>query len=150
MCDERKVEQRPLKKTYRTVGIVYAISLLFLFGCNQYPSLDETYVLSEASVKAEEMIEAMEPVTNAVAVDHEDRMYVAADVKHMARFRMKQIRQEAHKKLSNEWPDKTIFFSTDKKAMLELLKLNKEMEEKKMGEKELTEHLTTIEKHMKG
>lgn len=142
--------KKPLNNVYQKQSFIYALCVLFLVGCHQYPSLDETYVLSEDSVKAEQMIEEMEPVTHAVAVDHEDSIYVAAEVKHMARFRMKKIRQEAHKKLSEAWPNKTVFFSTDKKAMLELLQLNKEMEEKKMDKKELTQQLTKIEEHMKG
>ncbi|SFE32696.1 hypothetical protein [Alteribacillus iranensis] len=130
------------------------LCLLFsvLGGCQDQNTSSETEHLNEAMTKSESIMEEMEPITSSVAIydDKEKEIYAAAEVRHMDRLRLDKIRKEAHKKLSEEWPNETVHFSTDKKALIELRKLNKDLAAKKMGEEELKKRLTKIEEHMKG
>lgn len=131
---------------------VLLLILMMMSGCQQSGNSQETHQISAQTVKSEALLEELEPVTTAVAINNEKdkEIFAAAKVKHMHRLRLEQVRKDAHKRLSEEWPEWTVHFSTDKKVLLELQKLNKDMANETMKDKELKKRLSKIEEYMKG
>ncbi|SDH38194.1 hypothetical protein [Alteribacillus bidgolensis] len=132
------------------VILLTSIFLVYAAGCQENASPEPTRVINKETHEAEELLEELEPITTAVAITSGKKLYAAAEVKQMDRFQLESVRKKGYDRLSNRWPDYNIHFSTDKKAMLELQNLNKDMSVKKMKKKEREQRLTKIEEFMKG
>ncbi|WP_240377677.1 hypothetical protein [Bacillus piscicola] len=138
-------------KVFPLRRILFCFMFLFLLvSCQAGDYPKKTVTLNEETVQAETLIQNIDPVTSAVAIHNEKELYAAAEVEHMARLRLESIRKEAHERLTDQWPEKTIFFSTDKKALLELRKLNNDLAFKSVSKKEIDKRLSKIEEYMKG
>ncbi|SDH09819.1 hypothetical protein SAMN05192534_101606 [Alteribacillus persepolensis] len=140
-----------MRKNFRIIiGMNVVFLILLAAGCNQQASELPQHVINEETNEAEELLKDMDPITSAVVITNDDKMYAAAEVKHMNRFQLESIRKQGYNRLSKRWPDHNIHFSTDKKALMELQKLNNDMGEKKVGKKDQEKRLTKIEEFMKG
>lgn len=95
--------------------------------------------------KAVQMLKAREDVKDAVAVQANGRLLVAYQVKHLHRFRMKQIEKEVGKALNEQFREKVIA-SHDLKIFWETKALKEKLETKHMSEKQIEKEVTIIQK----
>ncbi|WP_413380367.1 hypothetical protein [Alkalihalobacillus sp. 1P02AB] len=92
----------------------------------------------------------MNEIIEVHAVSFEDKIYVAPKVKQFSRFRLKEIRKEGFDKIKERYSEDEIHVSTDRKVYMELEKLEKELKNETIKEKDLKEKVRKIEKYMKG
>lgn len=95
--------------------------------------------------KAVQMLKERQDVKDAVAVEANGRLLVAYQVKHMHRFRMKQIEKDIERMLNDTF-DKQVIASRDLKIFWETKALKEKMETKNMSEKEIEKEVTIIQK----
>ncbi|MCM3713686.1 hypothetical protein [Halalkalibacter oceani] len=133
---------------------------LLLAGCQsvanppdiQPLSLEDQAVIEQQQAdEAKRILLSMEEIVEVKGVnDGEDNIYLAPEVKHFDRFRLKEIRKQSHDRVKKRYPEANVHVSTDKKIFLELGRLEQELKEKKISEKRLTDELTKLEDKMKG
>ncbi|KIP21676.1 Sporulation lipoprotein YhcN/YlaJ [Anoxybacillus ayderensis] len=138
------------------------ISMFFLMSCaheqkEQQQSLQQeniTNVSHDGSAKrsdqqqakrAVDMLKEREDVKDAVAVEANGRLLVAYQVKHLHRFRMKQIEKEVGKAL-NEAFGKKVIASHDLKIFWKTKALKEKIDTKNISEKEIEKEMTVIQK----
>lgn len=95
--------------------------------------------------KAVDMLKARRDVKDAVAVEANGRLLVAYQVKHMQRFRMKDIEKDIERTLNDTF-DKQVIASRDLKIFWETKALKEKLETKHMSEKEIEKEMMTIQK----
>jgi hypothetical protein len=83
---------------------------------------DENKELKTLEKVRKEMI-SMEPVYDVAIVKGGNDTLIAYKVKHMHRFRMKQIEKEINKRLEEKFPKENFTVSSDYKIFLEVVEL---------------------------
>jgi len=81
----------------------------------------------------------------AVVKGKEDTL-VAYKVKHMQRFRMKQIEKDVQKRLEKKFPKEKFTISSDYKIFLEAVRLNEHIKNPKYSERKAESRLKEIVK----
>lgn len=129
--------------------------IILLVGCQTAPENEKqledhaAYEQHKAD-EAKEIILSMKEVTEVKGVNHEGHLYLAPSVKPFDRFRLKEIREKGHDSVKKHHPEATVFFSTDKKIYMELDKLEDQLKNKQISEKQLKGKLKKLEEMMKG
>ncbi|AKS37653.1 membrane protein [Anoxybacillus gonensis] len=95
--------------------------------------------------KAVQMLKERQDVKDAVAVEANGRLLVAYQVKHLHRFRMKQIEKDVRNMLNDAFDEKVIA-SHDLKIFWKTKALKEKIETKQMNEKEIEKEVTIIQK----
>ncbi|MFC5714143.1 hypothetical protein ACFPU1_15440 [Thalassorhabdus alkalitolerans] len=153
-----------MKLKHLTCVLLLIASFVFMTaGCQQPPEISgHTEVSPPEPVKnaaaplqaraeeAKAIIRAMEEVTDVTAVSFEKELYIAPQVKHSARLRLKEIREAGHRKLTKRWPGMTIYLSTDQKAYMELEKLEREVHQRQLNKSDINKRLGKVQEYMKG
>src|SRR5699024_6025622 len=80
------------------------------------------------SNQAKDSMRKYTEVTAAKAVNTDKKMLMAVEVKHNERFNLANIKKQLKKEMEEQFPHITVEFSTDKKIILELDRLEKEIQ----------------------
>ncbi|MCG6182579.1 YhcN/YlaJ family sporulation lipoprotein [Anoxybacillus sp. LAT_38] len=138
------------------------ISVFFLMSCaheqkEQQQSLQQENITNvshngsakrsdqQHAEKAVQMLRERQDVKDAVAVEANGRLLVAYQVKHLHRFRMKQIEKDVRNMLNDAFDEKVIA-SHDLKIFWKTKALKEKIETKQMNEKEIEKEVTVIQK----
>ncbi|WP_088102291.1 YhcN/YlaJ family sporulation lipoprotein [Halalkalibacter urbisdiaboli] len=100
--------------------------------------------------EAKQIVLSMDEVLEVKGVELDDDIYIAPRVKQFDRFHLKGIRKEGHDHIKKRYPDANVHVSTDRKIYMELEKLEKQLKENKLTEKQLKEKVKKLEDDMKG
>lgn len=132
--------------------------LLFLTGCgndqtleqNQRNNVDITKISTESltsqepSNKAKDLLKKHEEITAVKAVNSKDKLFIAIDIEHHERFTLADIRKKYKKEMKKEFKNMDVEFSTDKKLIIELNKLEEQMKEGSISNKELDKKIKKL------
>lgn len=94
--------------------------------------------------KVEKEILSIHPIYDAAIVKTEKETVVAYKVKHMHRFRMKQIEKQINQRLEKKFPDERFTVSSDYKIFLEVVELINKQKDPKYSPKEADKKLKEI------
>ncbi|GAB3064164.1 YhcN/YlaJ family sporulation lipoprotein [Virgibacillus ainsalahensis] len=96
------------------------------------------------SNQAKEILSKHEDITSVKAVNTDKHLVIAMEIEHNKRFRLAQLREQRTKEMKESFPDMKVEFSTDKKIILELDRIEKEIESGKLSKKELEKELKKV------
>ncbi|MFB5661598.1 YhcN/YlaJ family sporulation lipoprotein [Alteribacillus sp. HJP-4] len=128
------------------VSIIVLFCFILTSACSQDSTAAPNDQTAEQAIKK---LEELEPVTHAYAVHYKNKLYAAAEVKQLDRFRLKPISKDAEELLKKEWKNEKIAFSTDQKVILEINELNEDLQNKSLGEKKINKRLKKIKRFTK-
>lgn len=145
-----------------------AIISILLVGCTNYSeqdtkvalikTIDESPSIFDEDEQEEDMetlekvkkeILAEEPVYDVAVVKGEKQIVAAYKVKHMHRFRMKQIEKDINKMLEKKFPKEDFIISSDYKIFLEVIELINDEKDPKYSEEKANKKLQKIIKLQK-
>jgi len=106
----------------------------------------QTLLDQSVARKAAKRVEKMREIKDAIAVNTNEKLLLAYQVKQMQRFRLKQIEKDVRKELKKQFPDHDIIISSDIKLFWKTEELIQKMEKKDMSEKEIDKEIDKIEK----
>lgn len=129
-----------------------------LFGCGTSTTLESPHnndveftklttkkdVDQQASNQAKDFIRRYEEVTSIKAVNTSKHLVVGFEVEHMERFNLEDIRKKIQKKLKKEFSSLKVVVSTDQKIILELDKLEQNIQSGKVSKKQLNKKAKKI------
>jgi hypothetical protein len=142
-------------------------AVLFASGCSNYSEEDTKFALikkinegpavfSENEQKDLEKIKkvrkevlSLEPVYDVAIVKGDKETVIAYKVKHMHRFRMKQIEKELKKRLEEKFPKEKFVVSSDYKIFLEVIELINDKKDTKFSDEKANQKLQKIIKLQK-
>jgi len=142
------------KKTF-----ILILLLIVLVGCNnQNNTLEDkdnsnvdmtkinhpTSINQDQSNRAKDSLSKDNNITNIHAVNTEKQLVIAIDISHMKRFRLKKIEEDLKKKMKKQFPRMDVYFSTDKKIILELEKLEQDINSKSLAKKDISKKVKKI------
>ncbi|MED4531664.1 YhcN/YlaJ family sporulation lipoprotein [Metabacillus fastidiosus] len=93
-----------------------------------------------------QLLENEEEVKNVRAVNFDKELLIAAEIDHMDRFRLKEIKQKLREKVQKQYPDYKVIISTDKKIFLELEQLENKMRTENLSKKKVEKEMNRIKK----
>lgn len=102
-------------------------------------SIDQTY-----SNQAKESLEQNNDLTSIKAVNTDDQMVITFEVDHLKRFKLEKIRKKIEKKMKKKFSNLKVLVSTDQKIVIELEKIEKELQTNKMTKKELEKEIKQL------
>ncbi|RAK15344.1 sporulation lipoprotein YhcN/YlaJ [Anoxybacillus vitaminiphilus] len=135
-----------------------------LFGCakekeNQQQSLQnfnitrtstketaDAHLNQTAAKQAVQRISQKREVKDVVAVNTKKKLLLAYQVKHLQRFRMKQIEKEVKEELENLFPDYDVIISSDMKLFWKTEELKRKLSKDGINEKEVNKQIKKLEK----
>lgn len=141
--------------------IMLSCLFLFLFGCtNNDPTyqsskkdnLELTKLKSDVPVdqqpsnQAKEYLSHFEEVSAVRAVNHEGELVIAVDINHHDRFQLDHLEKELTKDVKKNFSNMDITFSTDRKILLELKKLEEDIQANRISQDDIKERLKAIKK----
>ncbi|MFC4024278.1 hypothetical protein ACFOUV_10785 [Oceanobacillus longus] len=137
----------------KTTMIFYCCIALILTACGNEPpteqgqinndSIDITkisnnkLVSQQPSNKAKDILSDHEEITAVKAVNTEDTLFVAIEVEHHERFTLSQLEKKYKKEMKDKYKDLKVEFSTDKKIVIELNKLEQDINNNNISKKEM-------------
>ncbi|MGM7722372.1 YhcN/YlaJ family sporulation lipoprotein [Metabacillus sp. Hm71] len=83
-------------------------------------------------------------VSDVKVVNFDKDLFIAAEIKQMERFRIKEIENKLKKLAEDHFPNYHVTLSTDKKILLELNELEKQVNETNISKKKLEKELNRI------
>jgi hypothetical protein len=89
-------------------------------------------------------ISAIEEVYDVAVVVGEKEVLVAYKVKHMQRFRMKNIEKRINERLEKKFPEEDFIVSSDYKIFLEAIELREQMKDPDFSRKKANDKLKKI------
>ncbi|MBY7143803.1 hypothetical protein KFZ56_12250 [Virgibacillus sp. NKC19-3] len=138
-------------------SIVFISFALLLVGCgtnsesqgNNDIELNQISTTSNAidqepANQAKEYLSKYEEITSIKAVNTSKKLMIAIEIQHHERFGLANFREERKKEMKEKFPNMEVDISTDKKIILELERLEKALESKKVSKKELEKALDKI------
>ncbi|MDQ0205852.1 hypothetical protein [Alkalicoccobacillus murimartini] len=141
----------------RIAQIVSLCVVLILTGCGGAKEVkplsvgEVEAVQSQAEAdQAKQIVMEMEEVIDVKGVQFAHLLFLAPEVKQFDRMKLKHVRQEAFKKVKDEFPESKVHVSTDKKIYMELEKLEKQLYDGDIKAEELKKKLMKLEEDMKG
>jgi hypothetical protein len=150
---------------YRSI-IIYGIISLFLFvGCahdksessNSHEQLNVTKISSsqaynqEYANEAKQILSQKNEIQKIFAVNSDDLLIIAIEIPHHDRFKLSKINKDLSKEMDKKFEkDKiSVELATDKKIILELEALEKELQNNNISKKALKKQLDHISKLLK-
>lgn len=140
----------------RSISIMVVV-LLLLSGCG---GADQVKPLSFEEIepverqaeidRAKEIVLEMEEVIDVKGVQFTHLLFLAPEVKQFDRMKLKHIRQDAFKRVKDEFPKSKVHVSTDKKIYMELEKLEEQLYNGDITAEDLKKKLMKLEEDMKG
>ncbi len=92
----------------------------------------------------EERVESFDEIYDVAVIRGEKDTLIVYKVKHMQRFRMKDIEKKLNAMLEKRYPDENFVVSSDYKIFLEATKLGKKMDDPNFSKKKANEELNKI------
>jgi hypothetical protein len=86
--------------------------------------------------RVKSQVEFFDEIYDVVVVRNKDQVLVAYKVKHLQRFRMKKIEKQVTDKLEKQFKDFDFIVSSDYKIFLEAVRLNKNLRENDVSDKQ--------------
>lgn len=137
------------------------IGLFLLAGCSQNQEAKDSQMalLKETNPKplmtdqdkgtnrVEEIkkdVQSFSELYDVAVIKGKKTTLVVYKVKHLHRFRMKQIEKELKKKLEGKYPNEKFIVSSDYKIFLEAVRLNERIEGEKISDKEAEKQFNKI------
>ncbi|SHG90802.1 hypothetical protein [Virgibacillus chiguensis] len=102
-------------------------------------SIDQT-----PSNQAKDLLQQHSEINAIHAVNTDKQLLATVEVKHMQRFKLQNIKKKLTKKLQKNFPDLKVELSADKKIMMELGKLEKNLNKKQYSKKEVQKEVQRI------
>ncbi|AIF45476.1 YhcN/YlaJ family sporulation lipoprotein [Virgibacillus sp. SK37] len=145
-----------MKKVKLLAIVLLAIAL---FACSSNNALEPTNknnhveltkisnnqaIDQHVSNEAKEMLSKYKEVTKVNAVNTDKELIATVEVKHQARLQLSEIRKKLKKKIEKNFPDYKVELTTDKKLVLELEKVEKQIEENTYTSKELKKKIKKL------
>jgi hypothetical protein len=94
--------------------------------------------------QVEQLLNKQKQVSDVKVVNSDKELFIAAEIKHMDRFRIKEIEKKLKKLTEDNYPNHNVTLSTDMKIFLELDELEKKVNEKNMSKKKIEKELKRI------
>ncbi|HIS28248.1 MAG TPA: YhcN/YlaJ family sporulation lipoprotein [Candidatus Avamphibacillus intestinigallinarum] len=122
--------------------------LIMLIACND--SNDEASVRDNHSIdqypakNTEQLLKDHKEVTKAHAVNSNDYLVAAFDVKQRHKWNLEKRKKQYKKQLKKEFPNHTILLSTDQKLIHELNKLNNQLNKGELSKNEIKHHIKRL------
>lgn len=145
---------------YKKIFILFLGVVLLLTACennlsmeptkNKEETIDITKISNEALINqqpsnnAKDLLSKHAEITTVKAVNTDDTMLIAIEIEHMKRFELAKIQKQYQKEMKNEFKDLDIELSTDKKIIIELDKLEKQILDGEISNKKLKKSLKQI------
>ncbi len=147
--------------SYKVIVAVIIINLS-LVGCSHYKSKEtklalfktihpEPTVIDEEKTKdlktlkkVRHEIISIEPIYDVAVIKGGKDTIVAYKVKHLHRFKMKQIEKEINQKLEKKFPKEDFTISSDYKIFLEVIELINEEKDPKFSDKKANKKIQEI------
>jgi hypothetical protein len=98
--------------------------------------LDVSDGTGDLEEKVENQVEQYDQIYDVVVIRKQDQVLVAYKVKHLQRFRMKKIEKQVTDQLEKQFKDVDFIVSSDYKIFLESVRLNKNLRENDVSEKQ--------------
>ncbi|WP_087973107.1 hypothetical protein [Oceanobacillus rekensis] len=142
-----------------TILFTYLILALLLTACGNEPmeqgqensgSPDVTKISNDKLIsqqpsnEAKDILDNYEEITAIKAVNTKDSLFIAIEVEHHERFTMSQLEKKHKKEMKEHFKDMKIEFSTDKKIVLELEKLEQKINHNDISKKEMEKKFKQI------
>jgi hypothetical protein len=141
--------------------LIFLACLLLMSSCNQNQQIkDSQLALMKATnptplvteqnsshddvKKIEKDVSDFEEIYDVAVVKGKKETLVVYKVKHMQRFRMKDIEKNLTKTLEEKYPKENFVVSSDYKIFLEAIRLNERMHTKKFSDKQAEERFKEI------
>jgi hypothetical protein len=106
-----------------------------------------SYKVDQSVAKqAVQRIKAREDVKDAVAVSTKDKLLLVYQVKHMYRFRMKQIQKDVKQQLKTLFPDHEVIVSSDLKIFWKTDELRGKIHKDGMSERKINRQIEKLKK----
>ncbi|KKI90616.1 hypothetical protein WQ54_20365 [Bacillus sp. SA1-12] len=83
-------------------------------------------------------------VSDVKVINSDKELFIAAQIKQMDRFRIKEIEKKLKKLAEDHFPNHHVTLSTDKKILLELSELEKQVNKTNISKKKLKKELNRI------
>lgn len=141
--------------------VMLSIIAFVLFGCtNNDPTYEDAQnadvellkIKSDVPVdqqpanQAKEFLSHYEEVKQVRAVNTDDDLVIAVDINHHDRFQLDHLQKELTKDVKKNFSGMTITFSTDRKILIELKRLEEDLQKQNMNVDEINERLEKIKK----
>ncbi|MBZ5751050.1 YhcN/YlaJ family sporulation lipoprotein [Metabacillus litoralis] len=94
--------------------------------------------------QVKQLLNKQKEVSDVKVVNSDKELFIAAEIKHMDRFRIKEIEKKLKKLTEDNYPNHNVTLSTDMKIFLELDELEKKVNEKNMSKKKIEKELKRI------
>lgn len=142
---------------HRKIYVLHIVIILMMAtGCNMANNNKEENNLTIKNVSNQDMnhvnmtseIEKLlmkeKEVSDVKVFDTDNEIFIAAEIKQMDRFRIKEIEKKLNKILNDKYSNHNVTLSTDKKMFLELEKLEQKSRNTNMSNKELEKEIKRI------
>ena len=107
---------------------------------------NEKLISQQPTNKAKDILSDYEEITAIKSVNTKDSLFIAVEVEHHERFTMSQLEKKYKKEMKKHFKDMKIEFSTDKKIVLELEKLEQKIHHNDISKKEMEKKFKQIAK----
>ncbi|ALX47305.1 YhcN/YlaJ family sporulation lipoprotein [Lentibacillus amyloliquefaciens] len=97
-----------------------------------------------AANQAKESLRQRDDITAIHAVNTDNKMILAFEIKHHKRFQLADLNKKIQKQLDEEFPDLDVEVSADKKLVLELKSLEKKINDRDISAKKLTKEVDRL------
>lgn len=112
---------------------------------------NQSVLQMDRAKKAEQIAKGVNGVDQATAVSVDKQLSLAVKVTNFQRLRLKQIRREVHRKLTEQFPGIEIHVTSDNKLFREIENLASQIDEGRLtNTKSIKKQVEKINKDMKG
>lgn len=98
----------------------------------------------DASQNIKKTLMSKKEITDVKAVNTNETILVAVEIKHMERFQLKKIEKKFKKQLKKQYPKKEITLSLDKKIYLETTKMEQKVSNKEISKDKIEKEIKRI------
>ena len=95
---------------------------------------------------AKNLLSKQDDLTHIRAVNDDTQVIIAVDVEQQERFTLDSTERKLRKKMNDYFSDMTVIVSTDQKLLIELKKLEDDIQQNKMSNDQLKKRLNKIKK----
>ncbi|WP_196305251.1 YhcN/YlaJ family sporulation lipoprotein [Metabacillus sediminilitoris] len=142
---------------HRNISVLHIVIILMIAtGCNMANNnneknnlniknvshLDMNHVNMESEI--EKLLDKEKEVSDVKVFDTDKEIFIAAEIKQMDRFRIKEIEKKLNNLIKDKYPNHNVTLSTDKKIFLELDKLEQKAKNTNMNNKDLEKEIKRI------
>lgn len=145
------------------IRVIFIVSVSLLVSCSQGQAEKESQLAlmkttnptptvtgknnEQDKVKSiEREVESIDEIYDVAVVKGKKATLVVYKVKHMQRFRMKQIEKDLNKKLEEEYPKEEFTVSSDYKIFLEAVRLVERIDNGQLSDEQSEKRLNEIVK----